>query len=542
MRTVGAILFLLFFLLQVVADATATSPCAPKHVGPGAMVCVCNATYCDMMGPLSLPPEGTFVKYLSSKAGKRLERSQGKLLANRKRSGLQYSYNPCVHYQCIKGFGGSHTDSSSINILQLSPPAQEHLLRSYFSKDGIEYNLLRLPIGCSDFSTRPYSYDDDCPDDFELKCFSLVQEDTKLKIPLLQRILALSQRPLSLIASPWSSPSWMRVNGKVEGKSRLKGKAGDMYHKTWARYFVRFLDEYARHNITFWAVTPQNEPNSAVLSPSGDFPVNRQTAEEARDFIILDLGPELANSSHKDVLLIMYDDQRSEILDWAKLILGNSSSARYIAGIGIHWYYDPTTLPSLTLDPTHSLFPNYFLLYTESCNGYPPNIVRVDLGSWDRGVKYSQNILENIRNHIVGWIDWNVALDMRGGPNFVDNFVDSPIIVNAAKDEFYKQPMFYHLAHFSKFIPEGSVRVYLACNSLLGKCQLQTEGFLRPDGVAVVVVLNKCIWNVPFSISDGQLGYIEDVAPANSIQTYLWKTSTTCLGGKGQGKCLLPTK
>uniref|UniRef100_A0A670JLS3 Glucosylceramidase n=1 Tax=Podarcis muralis TaxID=64176 RepID=A0A670JLS3_PODMU len=467
MRTVGASLFLLFFLLQVVADATATSPCAPKHVGPGAMVCVCNATYCDMMGPLSLPPEGTFVKYLSSKAGKRLERSQGKLLANRKRSGLLYSYNPCVHYQCIKGFGGSHTDSSSINILQLSPPAQEHLLRSYFSKDGIEYNLLRLPIGCSDFSTRPYSYDDDCPDDFELKCFSLVQEDTKLKIPLLQRILALSQRPLSLIASPWSSPSWMRVNGRVEGKSRLKGKAGDMYHKTWARYFVRFLDEYARHNITFWAVTPQNEPNSAVLSPSGDFPVNRQTAEEARDFIILDLGPELANSSHKDVLLIMYDDQRSEILDWAKV---------------------------------------------------------------------------NIRNHIVGWIDWNVALDMRGGPNFVDNFVDSPIIVNAAKDEFYKQPMFYHLAHFSKFIPEGSVRVYLACNSLLGNCQLQTEGFLRPDGVAVVVVLNKCIWNVPFSISDGQLGYIEDVAPANSIQTYLWKTSTTCLGGKGQGTCFLPTK
>lgn len=82
----------------------------------------------------------------------------------------------------------------------------------------------------------------------------------------------------------------------------------------------RFLDEYARHNITFWAVTPQNEPNSAVLSPSGDFPVNRQTAEEARDFIILDLGPELATSSHKDVLLIMYDDQRSEILDWAKVV------------------------------------------------------------------------------------------------------------------------------------------------------------------------------------------------------------------------------
>ncbi|XP_032992115.1 lysosomal acid glucosylceramidase-like [Lacerta agilis] len=540
MRTVEASLFLLFFLLQEVTDATVSFPCAPKYVSPGDMVCVCNATYCDMMGPLSLPPEGTFVKYLSSKAGKRLERREGKLLANRRRSGLLYSYNPCVQYQCMKGFGGSHTDAVAINIMQLSPAAQERLLRSYFSEDGIEYNLLRLPIGFSDFSTHPYSYDDDCPDDFELKCFSLAQEDTKFRIPLLQRMLALSKRPLSLVASPWSSPGWMRLNGNVEGKSKLKGKAGDRYHKTWARYFIRFLDEYARHNITFWAVTPQNEPVSAVLLPSSEFPVNSYTAEEMRDFIILDLGPELAASSHKDVLLIVLDDQRTYVLDWAKVILGNSSSARYVAGIGFHWYMDPMTLPSLTVEPAHSLFPNYFLLYTEFCNGYGP--IDVVLGSWDRGVRYSQSILENISRHFVGWIDWNLALDMRGGPNFIKNFVDSPIIVNAAKDEFYKQPMFYHLAHFSKFIPEGSVRVLLACNSLLGNCQLQTEGFLRPDGVAVVVVLNKCFLSVPFSISDEQLGYIEDVAPANSIQTYLWKTSGACLGGKGQGKCLLPTK
>ena len=53
-----------------------------------------------------------------------------------------------------------------------------------------------------------------------------------------------------------------------------------------------------------------------------------------------------------------------------------------------------------------------------------------------------------------------VALDMNGGPNWAYNFVDSPIIVNADKDEFYKNPMYYGLAHFSKFLPEETFRIH----------------------------------------------------------------------------------
>jgi len=53
-----------------------------------------------------------------------------------------------------------------------------------------------------------------------------------------------------------------------------------------------------------------------------------------------------------------------------------------------------------------------------------------------------------LNNWAVGWVDWNMVLDMEGGPNWVENFVDSPIIVNAKNDEFYKQPTFYHLGHF----------------------------------------------------------------------------------------------
>uniref|UniRef100_A0A670ZPX6 Glucosylceramidase n=1 Tax=Pseudonaja textilis TaxID=8673 RepID=A0A670ZPX6_PSETE len=352
------------------------------------MVCVCNATYCDTVDPVSLPDVGYYVKYTTSRDGQRLERSEGKT------GGIFYTYDPFVQYQYIKGFGGAFTDAAAINILKLSYTAQNQLLRSYFSEEGSEYNLLRWPIGCSDFSTRPYSYDDHCVDDFELKCFELAPEDTKVRIPLLHRIMAITKRPLSLVGSPWTSPAWLRVNNRVYGQSRIKGNPGDRYHKTWARYFIRFLDEYAKNNITFWALSSQNEPNSFLLMCIENFPVNFFSPQHQRDFIIKDLGPALAASCHSDVHLIILDDQRCQLPNWANQVIGNSTAAAYVSGIGIHWYFDSVTPAGLTLDVTHHLYPDFFLLYTEACNGFLHWDVKVALGSWERGTHYSRNILK----------------------------------------------------------------------------------------------------------------------------------------------------
>nr|XP_056709475.1 lysosomal acid glucosylceramidase-like [Euleptes europaea] len=509
--------------LWMVGNTAASRPCVPKYFGRDAMVCVCNATYCDTTDPVSFLPEGFFVKYETTKSGHRMTCTEGKFQQNRTSPGLmglKYIFNASERYQCVKGFGGSHTDAAAINILSLSPATQEHLLRSYFSKTGSEYNLMRLPIASCDFSTHPYVYDN-VAYDYDLTYFSLAKEDIMFRIPVLHWIMALAERPLSLIASPWTAPAWMKTNGQIKGKGRLKGKAGDRYHKTWANYFIRFLDEYAKHNITFWAITAQNEPIISLYAMK-DFPTIGYSAEEQRDFVMMDLGPALASSDHKDVHLIILDDLRINLPYWANVVLGNSSSAKYVFGIAVHWYLDSITCASCTLGATHRLFPNHFLLYSEACNGFHPWDAKVIPGSWDRGVRYSKSIIETFNNFVVGWIDWNLALDMKGGPNWVKNFVDSPILVDASKDEFYKQPMYYHLSHFSKFIPEGSVRVEMTSNSWLD-CRLHTVAFVRPDGAAVVVVLNNCFCEVEFSILDGPLGYLEDVAQPYSIQTYLWK-------------------
>ncbi|XP_069734862.1 lysosomal acid glucosylceramidase-like isoform X2 [Phaenicophaeus curvirostris] len=513
-------LLLLLLLPPGRPRAAGARPCSPKFFGRDAMVCVCDSTYCDSLDPVVLPPPGTYVKYESSKAGKRLERSEGSFQRHLSAPELLLTVNVSVRYQHLKGFGGSLSDAAALNILALSQPAQDNLLRSYFSESGIEYNLLRVPMASSDFSLRPYSYDD-VPDDYDLKHFRLVDEDVKMKIPILHRISAMTKRPLSFYASPWTAPAWLKSNNDVSGKGSLKGQAGDKYHKTWANYFIKFLDEYAKRNVTFWAVTVQNEPLAALLTPPV-FPTIVFTATQQRDFIVSDLGPALTRSPHRTQLIIL-DDQRIHLPLWAKVVLGNATAAGYAAGVGIHWYLDSLVPASRSLGVTHKLFPNHFLLYTEACSGFLTHRFSVSLGCWARGNRYSHSILTVLNHYVTGWTDWNLALDLQGGPNWVKNYVDSPIIVDSKKGVFYKQPMFYHLGHFSKFIPEGSQRVGLHCS---GRClfwQLEHVAVLRPDGALVLVVLNRSCQDVPFGIRDPAVGFIETVAPANSIQTYLWR-------------------
>ncbi|XP_069506227.1 lysosomal acid glucosylceramidase isoform X2 [Ambystoma mexicanum] len=518
MGTRWIVILVLSIFINTVHRVAGGNMCAPVSFGHNSVVCMCNSTYCDTVGPLVIPTMGNYTKYESSLAGKRLENTKGSLQENRTTPGLVLTLNLKKRYQIIKGFGGAVTDASSINILSLSPQTQKNLLKAYFSEEGIEYNVLRVPMASCDFSMRVYTYDDTA-DDFELKNFSLQEEDLKLKIPVIQQALAISKKDIALIASPWSSPVWLKTNNAMIGKGTLKGMPGDKYHKTWANYFIRFLDEYAKHNLTFWAVTAENEPTAGTLT-GYSFQALGFTPEHQRDFIASDLGPAFATSAHGKVKLLILDDQRVLLPYWAKVVLSDLRAAKYIHGIAVHWYLDAIVPADLTLGATHQLFPEYFLFATEACNGFLFWDKGVRLGCWDRGNKYSHSIIEDLTHYVTGWTDWNLALNAKGGPNWVNNFADSPVIVDPAKDVFYKQPMFYHIAHFSKFIPEGSQRVGLDASEA---SVLETVAVLRPDGAAVVIVLNRTPADVPFVIFDPHVGNINTISPANSIQTYLWQ-------------------
>ena len=73
---------------------------------------------------------------------------------------------------------------------------------SYFSQNGIEYSIGRIPMASCDFSTYPYSYDDN-EGDFQMQNFSLTKEDLHLKIPLMLTAMNMSKRSIKFFGSPW---------------------------------------------------------------------------------------------------------------------------------------------------------------------------------------------------------------------------------------------------------------------------------------------------------------------------------------------------
>lgn len=85
-----------------------------------------------------------------------------------------------------------------------------------------------------------------------------------------------------------------------------------------------FLDEYAKQGVNIWALTTQNEPTTGFIYDY-KWQTTGFTPELQRDFVKLDLGPALENSSHKNVRLMILDDQRYMLPLWAQIVIINTS-------------------------------------------------------------------------------------------------------------------------------------------------------------------------------------------------------------------------
>jgi glucosylceramidase len=506
----------LIFSIQVLVEASL--PCIPRETtSGGSIVCVCNSTYCDTIDRVTPSSPGTFTSFTTSKAGLRFQQVDG--IVGDPLPVTDVNATITLHrtttYQSIIGFGGAFTDAAGINILSLDKDAQTRLLRSYFSEDGLEYNVGRIPIAGSDFSTRAYSYDDNSPGDFGLANFSLQYEDYVYKIPVIQEAMSMSTDEVYLFGSAWAPPTWMKTNHRFNGDGYLIGDVGGEYYDTWALYHVKFLQAYEENGVNVWGLTTGNEPYAASCL----FNCLRMTWEEFAVFISANLGPALESAGYGDVTLMMFDDNRNQLINGTNTVLSNQDAIRYVDGIGIHWYTDNADNPDL-LRQTHESFPDYFMLYTEACFDFE-TLGYVGLGQWRAADYYAIDIMAALRNWVTGWVDWNLALNMEGGPNWVNNNVDSPIRVNSTAGEFYKQPHYYVMGHFSKFLPRGSVHFEVEVDN----DNIHTVGFMRPDGGTVVILYNRHSQDVGVTILDNSVGEVNTVVPANGIQTVVWWTA-----------------
>ncbi|XP_056630143.1 lysosomal acid glucosylceramidase-like [Diorhabda sublineata] len=468
------------FIFLVGIHIISAESCIAKDFGNGSPICVCNSTHCDTLESIAKVSAPNYIGYASNKEGLRFAKENGKFETSKDDAKNIISIGTET-FQEIFGFGGAFTDSTGFNIKSLTEDLQEKILRAYYTEEGLEYNTGRVPIGGTDFSTHGYSYCDtenDEPDP-ELKHFNLTQDDYDYKIPVIQKAQELTKGELKLFGAAWIAPDWMKtVPGVLARNSFIKE---EMY-QSWADYVKKFLDFYKKEGISFWGVSTGNEPTTDLFP--NKVPSIAWYSEQMKKWIRENLGPTMRSSDHSDIKIMANDDSIMSLPSLIEQLFSDEQVKKYVDGTAVHWYMD-NLINANVLNETHNEFPDKFILYTEACNGYIIN--RPILGSWDGAESYASNIIRNLNHWSIGWTDWNMALNMEGGPTWTTNYVDSPIIVNAEENEFYKQPYFYALGHFSKFFTRNSVRLQVTADV----SSVEVAAVKRPDNGVAVVILNK---------------------------------------------------
>jgi len=392
--------------------------------------------------------------------------------------------NPEKRFQTVVGIGGALTDASAETYARMSKAQQQELCKAYYDPvAGIGYTLARTSIGSCDFSSDSYSYIAD--QDITLKTFN-VEHDKQFRIPLIKQAIAAAGGRLPLYVTPWSPPAWMKSNNNlVRG-----GKLLPQYRQAWANHYIKFISTYEALNIPIWGLSVQNEPMANQTWESCIF-----TAEDERDFIKQYLGPTLVKQGMAGKKLIAWDHNRDLLYQRAGTILSDPEAAKYIWGIGYHWY-ETWTGGTMLFDNeklVHESFPEKNLIFTEGC------IEKFQLdkiGDWWLGERYGHSMINDFNSGTTAWTDWNILLDEKGGPNHASNFCFAPVHFNTQTKELVYTNMYYYLGHFSKFIRPGAKRIISSSSRDL----LQTTAFQNTDGSIAVIVMNQSDKEVPYRL------------------------------------------
>jgi glucosylceramidase len=412
--------------------------------------------------------------------------------------------NPTKTFQSVLGIGGAITDASAEVFAKLSADKQEELLNAYYSKDGISYSLLRTHIHSCDFSSGSYTYIEE--GDKDLKTFS-IEHDYTYRIPFIKKAIAKAGGSMNLYVSPWSPPAFMKDN-----KNMLQGgKLLPEYYQAWANYYVKFIQEYEKVGLPIWGLTIQNEPMAKQTWESCIY-----TAEEERDFLKNYLGPTLEKAGLGDKKIVAWDHNRDLIVNRANTILNDPEAAKYVWGIGFHWYETWRGGEAMWQNEAaiKEAFPDKNLLFTEGCN---EAFTQDGYQRWSNGERYGESMINDFNNGTVGWTDWNILLDETGGPNHVGNLCFAPIHADTQNDELIFTPSYYFIGHFSKFVHSGDKRISTASSYSF----LLSTSFINSEGKMATVVMNKADEDLNYSLYiDGFEAKVE--IPARSIQTLVY--------------------
>ena len=400
-------------------------------------------------------------------------------------------------FQTVDGFGYTLTGGSAEVINQLSTIKKQELLQELFGsgENSIGISYIRLSIGASDLNSAPFSYDDmpTGQTDVNLASFSLAPDMTNL-IPVLKAILVINPN-IKIMATPWSPPVWMKDNNSFIG-----GSLQPQYYGVYGHYFVKFIQKMKAEGITIDAVCPQNEP----LHP-GNNPSLSMTATQQADFIKNSLGPAFQTAGINTKIIIF--DHNCDRPDYPLAVLSDTAANPYIDGSAFHLYGGDIS----ALSTVHNTFPNKNVYFTEQWTSSE--------GSFSGDLKWHVKnvVIGSMRNWSKIALEWNLANNASFGPHTPGGCTQckGAITINSS-DSFTRNVAYYIIAHASKFVPTGSVRI---ASNLSGN--LSNVAFKTPAGKIVLIVENDGNTSEMFNIKyNGK--WVRMSLESGSVGTYIW--------------------
>jgi len=414
-------------------------------------------------------------------------------------SSVEITLNPKQKFQTITGFGGAFTESSAYLLNKMGKENRKKIIDAYFSHDGAHYSLTRTHMNSCDFSISNYSYSP-VEGDKDLEHFT-IEEDQDDLIPFIKDAMAASTDGFKIFGSPWTAAPWMKDNNDWVG-----GKLLPEYYDTWALFFSKYVDAYKAEGIDIWGFTVENEP----LGNGNNWESMHYTPDEMTNFVQNYLGPKLEADGKGDLKILGYDQNREHLKEWVDSQYENEETSKYFDGTAIHWYASTFEVFPEELQYAHQKAPDKLLIQSEACIDAQVPKWEDDAWYWEKEAtdwgwdwapekdkylhpkyapvnRYARDIIGCLNNWVDGWVDWNMVLDRQGGPNWFKNWCVAPVIVDPENDGVYFTPIYYVMAHFSKYIRPGAVRIGVTSSHN----DLMVTAAQNPDTSIAVVVFNE---------------------------------------------------
>ena len=402
-------------------------------------------------------------------------------------------------YQTMDGFGISMTEGSAWLLHDRMPPALSHevMTKLFDPATGIGLSFIRLPIASTDLSISHYSYDDMAAgqEDPQLQHFSTAHDDAYV-FPVMREALKLNPA-ITVMASPWSAPAWMKTNGSMTGGS-LKESAMPVY----AKYLTSSIEAFQKAGISVKYLSVQNEP----LHETEDFPGMLMLAGQQKQLIGEYLGPDLKRAGLSTQVLAY--DHNWDHPEYPIEVLSDPKAAPFLAGSALHCYGGDPSGQAIV----HQKFPDKGIWMTE-CSG----------GTWQKEDPLfvtAHLLIDTTRNWAKAVSLWGVVLDTDHNPHAGGCGTCRGLVTFDAKaiNATYTGD-YYALAQASKFVRPGATRIG---STSLGRESLESVAFQNTDGSIVLLVLNNLRQHTDFTIDwDGR--ELLSSLPPRSVASYIWK-------------------